>query len=79
MRTKQETNKLVKTKAKSNYKKDYKKWSHLYTKLLTDSKIGDKFRKKLVKINKGRDKDKQITQVKAVSEALVMWMEKNPI
>lgn len=79
MNQNKQANKLVTAAPAAVNKKDYKKWVDLYTKLLADAKIADKFRKKLARHNKGLDKEKQITQVKAVSEALVLWMEKNPI
>lgn len=64
-------NKLAETKKR--------KWSETYGRAVVDVKILSKFKKQIQKHNKGLDRDKQISQVSAGTEALKLWMEKHNV
>lgn len=60
-------------------KKTTRKWSETYSRVVADIKTVAKFKKTIAKHNKGLDRDKQISQVGAATEALKLWLEKNSI
>ena len=67
-------NKLVE---KGNSKTKGNKWSDIYGKVVVDRKTYTKFVKAFKKNNKRLGKEYQLTLIKAGSEALNLWIEKN--
>jgi len=71
------SNKLVSSSTGTT--KEKRKWSETYSRVVADAKVCAKFKKQLQKHNKGLSGEKQLSQVKAATEALKLWMEKNTI
>lgn len=69
-------NKLVSEKSKDNNKKT-KTWKDRYGRAVVDAKTYARFLKAFKKHNKRLGKEYQITLIKAGSEALNLWIEKN--
>lgn len=59
--------------------KERRRWSEQYNRTVMYSKVFTKLQKALKKHNKGLAKEKQISQVKAVSDAVESWLKTNPL
>ena len=71
------TDKKNKLAEKGNSKTKGNKWSDIYGKVVVDRKTYTKFVKAFKKNNKRLGKEYQLTLIKAGSEALNLWIEKN--
>lgn len=69
------TNKLVTSKKTGGETK--RTWADQYTKVVVYAKVHSKLSKALAKHNKGLAKEKQISKVKAISDAVTLWLEKS--